>query len=162
MLRTTLKIALTIGLCGALLHGAEAYSGPRPPKTDLPFLMHADNLLPMDVGEAKEERRKDNLFAVIAGPAATAKTPLAEPIFLLRSEKIPAAKLALFRMEVKNGNREVLINSGNPGKLPKPLYLTVVRLDDGLYRIEADQPLEVGEYSLSPDGSNQTFSFQIY
>jgi hypothetical protein len=45
----------------------------------------------------------------------------------------------------------------------RPLLLTVNRLtNDGLYRVEAAGSLENGEYSLSPEGSNQVFCFQVY
>ena len=71
-------------------------------------------------------------------------------------------KIAAYRMEVKNGNREVVVNAKKLKNMKQPIHLQVTRLDDRLYRIEVDEPLENGEYSLSPDGSDETFSFQIY
>jgi hypothetical protein len=44
----------------------------------------------------------------------------------------------------------------------RPIRLNVTRLDENLYKIEVDEILENGEYSLSPVDSNQVFCFQIY
>jgi hypothetical protein len=44
----------------------------------------------------------------------------------------------------------------------KPIHLTVTKLDDNLFKVEVDQPLENGEYTISPEGSNDTFNFQVY
>lgn len=90
------------------------------------------------------------------------KTPLAEPIFLIKTEKLSVDKLSAFRLEVKNGQREVVVNAKKAKNIQRPIHLQVTRLDDRLYRVEVDEPLENGEYSLSPDGSDQTFSFQIF
>ena len=38
----------------------------------------------------------------------------------------------------------------------------LTKLDDALYRVEVNEVLENGEYSLSPRGSNQVFCFQVY
>jgi hypothetical protein len=35
-------------------------------------------------------------------------------------------------------------------------------LEGKLYRVEANETLENGEYALSPDGSDQVFCFQVY
>lgn len=149
-------------MAGAVSLSAAAYDGPRPPKADLPYLMHANNLFPTDATTAKEEQRKDGTAYVVAGAQSTAKTPLAEPIFLVKTEKLVPEKLSAYRMEVRNGNREVVIPQKKVKNPPKPVPLKVTRLDEGLYRIEVDQPLENGEYTLSPDGSNDAFCFQIY
>jgi hypothetical protein len=42
------------------------------------------------------------------------------------------------------------------------LRLSVTRLDRGMYRIEASETLENGEYSISPNDSNRVFCFQVY
>ena len=54
------------------------------------------------------------------------------------------------------------MNAKKAKNIQRPIHLQVTRLDDRLYRVEVDEPLENGEYSLSPDGSDQTFSFQIF
>jgi hypothetical protein len=40
--------------------------------------------------------------------------------------------------------------------------LSVTKLDGNLYKVEAAQPLEDGEYTISPQGSNQVFCFEVY
>ena len=45
-------VALLLLICVAAL--GQKYIGPRPPKADLPSLKHAENLVPTEVGEAKE------------------------------------------------------------------------------------------------------------
>jgi len=97
----------------------------------------------------------------VAGASSSAKTPLAEPIFIMQADKLVPERLSAYKMEVKNGNREVVV-SGKKVKNAHPIYLNVTRLGDNLYRIEVDQILENGQYTLSPEGSNQTFSFEVY
>lgn len=145
---------MLVGMCNAA-----DYNGPRPPKPDIPYLKHASSLIETEVVEAKEESGKKETTYVIPGPASTAKTPLAEPIFLMESEKISPDRLELYRLEVKGGRREITIGQKRKGR---PLRVTVTRVADRLYRIEAGESLEDGEYSLSPADSNQAFCFEIY
>ena len=131
------------------------YTGPKPPKPDTLYLVHADNLIPTEAAEAKQE--KDTYS--VQGATSSAKTPLAEPIFLLQSDKLSPETLELYRFEVKGGKRELTINKRRGARA---LHLSVTKLDRGLYRVEAAEPLENGEYGLSPNGSNRVFCFQIY
>jgi hypothetical protein len=135
------------------------YSGPRPPKPDIVYLVHADNLIPTESGEAKEEGKSATTYTV-PGATSSARTPLAEPIFMLKSEKITPESLELYKMDVKGGHRELSLGGGRRNS--KALHLAVTRLAQGLYRIEVDEELENGEYVLSPMGSNRVFCFEIY
>ncbi|OYW13185.1 MAG: hypothetical protein B7X34_00715, partial [Acidobacteriia bacterium 12-62-4] len=72
---------------------AQKYDGPKPEKPDLPYLRHATQLIPLEVSEAKEEKRREGAVYVSAGPASPARTPMAEPIFVFESKSIPAEKL---------------------------------------------------------------------
>ena len=138
----------------------QKYTGPVPPKPDVPYLKHADSLVATDASQATEEKKKNNeILYIIAGPAATARTPLASPIFLMQASKIIPDRLGLFKLEVKNGRRELL---ATPKKPLTPIRIEVTKLSGNLYRIEVDESLEAGEYSLSPDGSNDVFCFQVY
>ncbi len=151
----------------ALMFFAEAgisqkYSGPVPPKPDVPYLVHADNLVETESTQAKEEDRGRDTLASVAGASSPARTPLAEPIFLIETQKIVAEKLELYRFNVKNGRREVLLPK-NPGKnSQRPIRVAVTKVGDHLYRVEADETLDNGEYGLSPEGSDQVFCFQVY
>jgi len=140
---------------------AQKYSGPRPAKPDLPYLMHADNLIPTESGEAKPEDRKNEVTYAIPGANSPARTPLASPAFLILTEQLQADKLQLFKLQSKGGQREVLIRRKNK-LVAHPIRLNVKRLDDNLYKIEVDEILENGEYSLSPADSNLVFCFQVY
>src|SRR5258708_1004732 len=102
LLRTSLLALLILSVVSA-----QKYSGPRPAKPDVPYLVHADTLIETQVTEAKEEHRKQDLAYVIPGAASTAKTPLAGPAFIFQSEQIQPDKLQLYRFDVKNGNRKV-------------------------------------------------------
>jgi hypothetical protein len=115
-----------------------------------------------EAAEASEENRKDWTVYVIAGAASPARTPMAEPIFLLKSENIAPEKLELYRLELKRGSRQIAFSQKKKKKNPRPLRLSISRLADDLYRLEANEPLENGEYSLTPAGSNQVFCFQVY
>ena len=44
----------------------------------------------------------------------------------------------------------------------RPLHLSVNKVDGKLYRVEASEPLDPGEYSLSPNDSNKVFCFEVY
>lgn len=154
-----LPLALALA-CAPLF--ADTYSGPRPPKPDVPYLMHADNLIETEVGEAKEQQKgKNETMYTIPGASSPARTPLAEPVFLFQSEKIQPESLQLYRLEVKGGNREVVMSRK---RLSRPLRLMVTKLDQNLYRIEVNEGmgLENGEYSLSPSESNMVFCFEVY
>ena len=87
------------------------------------------------------------------------KPPLSLPIFLLKAAKLAPERLQLFKLESKNGRREILFSRKNP---PTAIRVEVTRLDSDLYRIEVDESLEPGEYSLSPEGSSQVFCFQVF
>jgi hypothetical protein len=63
---------------------------------------------------------------------------------------------------VKNGQREVVMAQKRRHSPSGPFHLVVDRLGGGLFKIEVDEPLEPGEYSLSPNGSNRVFCFEIY
>jgi len=144
---------------------SQKYAGPRPPKPDVPYLLHANRLVETEQSEAREEKRKEDTVYVVSGASSNAKTPLAEPIFIFESRKIPPERLKLFRLEpTKNGSREIVFPPPNKRKkdAPRPLYMSVTRLGDGLFRLEAQETLPNGEYSLSPDESNQVFCFQVY
>jgi hypothetical protein len=152
---------LCILLLAALAIPAEDYTGPRPPKPDVLYLVHASNLIPTEVAEAQQETKKEDSTFSVQGAASPVRTPVAEPIFLLRSEKIKADALELYRFEVKNGRRQLTL-SRKRKEGSGPFHLSVTKLDKDLYRVEADEALENGEYSLSPSGSNAVFCFQIY
>ena len=141
----------------------QKYTGPRPPKPDIAYLVHADNLLATEVSEAKEQDGKDALTYVIGGATSPARTPLASPIFLIKADKIDPTKLQLFKLESKDGQREIEFPKKKRKNAPRPVILTVTKVSsDNIYRVEVDETLDPGEYSLTPEGSNQVFCFQVF
>jgi hypothetical protein len=154
-------MSLLMAICACVF--GQAYKGPRPPKPDVVYLMHASNLIPTEATEAKEDGKKNSTTYSVPGANSPARTPLAEPIFILESDHISAESLELYRMEVKNGQREVSMSSGKRSRGgPRPFRVSVTRLDRGLYKLEASETLENGEYALSPSGSNKVFCFEVY
>ena len=147
---------LLLALCAA--SAQSTYDGPRPPKPDLPYLKHASNLVATEAGEAKEQTQKGDTIYIVEGTASKVETPLASPIFIFQSDKIAPEKFGLYKFDVKGGHREIVFG---PKKQPKGIRLDVTRLDKGLYKLEVDESLEPGEYSLSPEGSNQVFCFRV-
>src|SRR5579883_338217 len=144
-------------LSALLLLGAEKYDGPVPPKPDIPYLLHASTLIETEAGQA----RQDKSTAVISGASSPARTPLAEPIFIMDARNIAPERLELARLDVKGGNREVTLGSGRR-RGTRFLHLAVTPLGGHLYKIEVDEPLENGEYALSPSGDNRVFCFEVY
>jgi hypothetical protein len=156
MLRRIVWLALALAVTAA----AQKYDGPVPPKPDLPYLKHGDSLIATESVEAKEEKKKDDTTYVISGAESSAKTPLASPIFLMKSDKVLPRNLQLFRFEVKNGHRELLFPAKKP---PQAIRLVVTKLSsDNIWKIEVDESLEPGQYSLSPTDSNAAFCFTVF
>jgi hypothetical protein len=152
---------LVIVLCAAALLAQQKYSGPRPPKTDIPYLLHANELVATEGAEAKEQQRKDDVLYTIPGAASPAKTPLASPVLLIAAEKLDPNQLQLYKLDSRNGQREILFRKKK--NITRSIRLEVSRLGSGnIYRIEVDESLENGEYSLTPEGSNQVFCFAVY
>jgi len=151
----------------ALAAPAQKYNGPRPPKPDIVYLKHASDLLPIEMQESKEEKKGDSITYVVEGANSPVSTPLASPIFLMVADKIPPESLELFKLETRNGRREITMSPKKPGR---PIRVEITSLtNDKLWRIEVDESLEPGEYSFSPGAnerqgwkvSNQVFCFQV-
>src|SRR5262249_46346140 len=85
---------------------AQKYTGPKPPKSDVLYLLHADNLVQTEVTEAKQDSKKNETLYTVNGTNANARTPLAEPIFIIESDRIQPTSLELYKFDVKNGHRE--------------------------------------------------------
>ena len=149
-------------LAAAVCLYAEKYSGPRPAKPDVPYLVHADNLVETESAEAKEEPRKDDIVYAVAGAESPVKTPLAGPVLLMQADKLQPDRMQLYKMDVKNGRREVFFSKKKRNDSAKPLRLNVSKIDESLYRIEVGESLPNGQYGLTPDGSNKVFAFQVY
>jgi len=155
MLRRTLLLSFAVILTAT----AQKYTGPRPPKADLPYLKHAETLIPTEAADAKEEKKKDDILYIVEGANSSVKTPLASPIFLFQAAKLAPERLQLFKLDSKGGRREILYSPKHP---PKAIRVEVTRLAPDLYRIEVNESLDPGEYSLSPEGTNQVFCFQVF
>ena len=136
----------------------QKYDGPPPPKPDIPYLKHASELVATEAVEAKEQKKKDESLYTIEGANSPAKTPLAEPVFIFQSDKIVPDSLQLFKLESKSGHREILMSR----KGPQPIRMDVTRLGGNVYKLEVDESLEPGEYSLSPANSNKVFCFAVF
>lgn len=137
---------------------AQKYAGPAPPKTDVPYLKHAENLVQTEAVEVKEEKQASDTLYTIAGESSPSKTPLPLPIFLLKAEKIDPLKLQMYRLTPAEGHRQI---SASGKKNGDPIHISVVRVSPGLFRLEVSDSLDPGEYTLSLDGSNQAFCFAV-
>ncbi len=133
---------------------------PDPPKSDVPYLIHAETLLETEVAEAKEETRREEQLYTMPGASSGIKTPLAGPEFLFQSTKIPPEKLQLYRVESKVGRREIVV-ARKKKPVARPIRLSLFRLHENLYKIRVDESLTPGEYTFSPDGSNAVFCFTV-
>jgi hypothetical protein len=156
-----MRVIAAVVIFSALLL-AQKYTGPRPAKPDVLYLVHGDSLISTEIAESKQESKKNDVTFTIPGANSPARTPLAEPIFIIESDKIVAQSLELYKLDVKSGHREVTMAVKRTRGGPKPLRLTVTRLDKGLFRVEADQEMENGQYAISPNGSNTVFCFEVY
>jgi hypothetical protein len=157
----SLRIIFVLAAISVAGFAAEKYSGPMPPKSDVLYLLQANHLIETETGQAREESKKDATIYSITGAASPARTPLSEPIFIIDARQVAPDRMELYKLDVRNGSREVsLSNKGRKGG--RPLHLMVTKLAEHLYKVEADEPLENGEYAISPSGENRVFCFQIY
>ena len=157
MIRFSIVLLLLSGLSFA-----QEYNGPPPETADVPFLLHAEELIPVEVVEAREESRKKDTVYVISGVSSPAKTPLAEPIFILMSEELQPQQIQLFEVKVVKGNREIVFPQKRGKRTPRPRYLTYKQVEDNVYWIEVNEILDNGQYCLTPRGANDVFCFEIY
>src|ERR1700690_3132888 len=102
--------SLFLVFMGSLVLFGQKYTGPQPEKADLPYLIHADVLVPTEATEAKEEPRKDDIIYVVDGATSSAATPLASPAFLIRTDQLVADKLEVYKLESKNARREIFFS----------------------------------------------------
>jgi hypothetical protein len=144
-----------------LLKAAEKYTGPMPPKKDVPYLLHADNLVETEVANASQTSNKNDVVFSVPGETSPARTPLAEPIFLFAPDRFTPESLGLYRFDVSGGKRQISMGR-KKGKGARVYHTSVRNLAPGLFRIEAAEYLENGEYSLSPEGENIAFCFTVY
>ena len=159
MRRSLTTLAL---LAAALAAAAEKYDGPRPDKPDIPFLKHASKLIPLELGEMKEEaNKKDETTLAMSGATTPTRTPLAEPIFLFNSERLDPMRLELYKIETKNGRREIKFKKKGSGG-PRPYKVLVNPLGGKLFRIDVNETLENGQYCFSPSGDNRVFCFEVF
>ena len=159
MIRRILPLLLAAAFAASAQKAAPKYSGPVPPKPDLPYLKHADNLIPTESVDVKEEKKKDEVTYIMPGATSPARTPLASPIFLFLADKYPADHLGLYKLESKSGRRELAASSKRP---LQPIRIEVTHLSGNIYRIEVDESLEPGQYALSPEGPNLAFCFEVF
>jgi hypothetical protein len=141
---------------------AQKYDGPRPPKKDVIYLLHADNLIPLESGDKTEEGKKSDPIYTFPGASSPSRTPLAEPIFILDSDAIRPDSVEMYRMDVKSGHREVKVSGGSKRGGGKALRLSVTKLDRGIYKMEASETLDPGQYVLSPSSGSHVFCFEVY
>jgi hypothetical protein len=141
----------------------DKYSGPRPAKKDVPYLVHGEKLVMTEVQSASQSRSKEGQLFFVPGTTSPARTPLAEPIFLFSPDRFKVEQLGLFHFDVRNERREIVM-SGKHKKQDEGLvsHLNIRRIDENLFRIEVSEMLNPGEYSLSPEGDNTAFCFTVY
>jgi hypothetical protein len=145
-------------LTAVALAAALAQSEPKPEKPDLPYLKHATTLIAAEAVTAKPEKHGNNTRYIVAGANSPARTPLAAPIFLFQTGKIAADSLEFYRLESKGDHREIEYSKSGP----EPLRLIVTAMGGNLYRVEAYEGQDAGEYALRPRDSDTFFCFAIF
>ena len=154
------QLAFFIALLAAV---AGAQNLPDPPKKDVPYLIHATNLLETEAKQATEVSDKKGQIFWVPGAASSARTPLGFPEFLFAQDQIDARTLRLYAFENVKGRREVLIRKKNK-IVAQPYHVDVVPQSEGVFKLRVDSSLKPGEYCLTPDGeqgSNTVFCFAV-
>ena len=144
--KNSYKIACFSGglflLVFATLLAAQTYTGPTPAKPDLPYLLHADTLIPTESQEARQSNTKDGITYTLAGAASPVRTPLASPAFVLQSDKLEAEKLQLYLLRSAGTHREITFSRKK--KPPESYTFEVKSLGNHLYRLEVNESLPRG------------------
>ena len=154
---------LAVFFAAACAAFAQKYTGPVPEKPDLLYIVQADNLIPAEAGTAQEQKgKKGETVYVVAGANSPARTPLAGPVFVLKSKDLPAEKLQLYKLEVKNGHREITVHAGKNAHNMEPIRVEIKHYDDGISRLEVSDHLANGQYCFSPEGANDVFCFEVF
>jgi hypothetical protein len=156
-----MRRALTILVFAIGLAAQTKYSGPKPDKKDVPYLVHAANLVQTEIVHSTPKEDGDRTTWSVPGESSLAKTPLALPIFLIDAASIAPLKLRLYAFEQKGGRRELTLNR-NGSTETDPILLTISNVSGTLYRIELVNEIPNGEYGLTVPGSNQFFCFSVF
>ncbi len=157
------QLALVTLLAQAPMYGQSSLSSapPEPPKADVPYLVHANNLVETEQARAVEQSSKKEQTYYVPGATSGVQTPMAGPEFLLKVENLDPDRLQLYRFESRNGRREILMRKKKK-IVAKAYYTSTTRVAPGVFRIRTDQFLENGEYCLTPSGSDAVFCFTVH
>src|SRR5579884_3621662 len=79
-------------LCLSLM-ADEKYDGPKPDKPDVPYIVQAGTLIETELKQATESHQKKDTIYTVPGASSPAKTPLAEPKFVLQAKNITPQNL---------------------------------------------------------------------
>ena len=139
-------IAFLLTFAAGGIASAQEYHGPPPPNADVPYLLHAENLIETEQVEAQEQDGKKETIYIVPGAASPVRTPLAEPIFILLSEDLLPEQLQLYPMKVVKGHREIAFPKSQKKRGPRPLHLMLKKLDENLFWVEVNENLDSGEY----------------
>lgn len=138
----------------------------KPPKSDLPYLLEAQKLIPTDASPVTRSSSKSNESLSVPGVTSSARTPLPEPIFVFSQVQIKATDFELIRFDVANGRRQwTKGKQEHPNNDEEPeeiLRLTLRPVAEGVVRIEAAEMLNPGEYALIPRGKDTAFCFTVF
>jgi hypothetical protein len=138
-------------------------AAPKPPKTDLPYLLEGNKLIPTDTQAAT--RSKDDQTITVAGATSSARTPLPEPVFLFSPGQLAAAQFELFHFQILKDHRQWTKGAQDRPDNDAPedtIRLTLRPAGSGLVRIEAAEMLNPGEYALIARGQNKAFCFTVF
>jgi hypothetical protein len=153
------RVVLSLLLLAPLV---SAQGIPRPPKPDIPYLIHAGSLVETESSHANDESTEKEMRYAVSGATSPARTPLALPEFALMPESIDPSALELYRFELLNGRREILLQKKKKA-VAEPYHITALPTDEkGVYRLRVAQTLTPGEYCLTPRGANKVFCFTVF
>jgi hypothetical protein len=137
----------------------EKYSGPPLPKKDFAYLVRGDSLVEMEFAIAEPRDDNDRVTFVIAGAGSLVKTNDVAPAIVIDVSKLPTDLLQLYRVESRDGHREISIPKR--GRRPQPVPMITTKLGGNLVSLKPVEDLTSGEYSLTPQGSNAVFCFTV-
>ncbi len=127
MTRRSLLCAAPLAAAGWAL-AQESYDGPKPAKKDTAYLMHGEQAGAYRGTRAAQADSKEGNVFYVPGETSTARTPLAEPIFLFDSDQITVDRLALYQFIVRNGRREIVMSGKHKKVETKTFHVSLRKL----------------------------------
>jgi len=135
----------------------------QPEEIGAVYYWNGKDLTPLERSRAVERKSGSATYWEIAGPRSSVRIPAADMAFIVRLPKgLDPAGYSLFPLTTANDNRQTQTQPGRRGGLLTWPFKIEINNESGYmtYAFKVTD-LPPGEYSFSPSGSNDSYSFGV-